>query len=114
MRVTKNRDLRLPDFKVYTLGMEYQDDPESNLDFLRKLSKPEIEMYVRGYLLACSHIRESFTKGKINFLNSLLTTESSSTKEYLGHSIELLDSYEDLIKKKELHLKDIFPQSSPR
>lgn len=85
--------------------MQYEDNPEANLAYLRTLSSPDLQLYVKGYLMACIHMREAFSRGKIEFLNSIFDAEDS---RYMAQ-VHLLDSYEKLIRKKEAKLLSLYP-----
>lgn len=90
--------------------MMYEDNPLSNLEYLRNLSKTELKMYVNGYIMACVHMREAFSRGKTDLLNVLLGLEGESIKTGIARSIKLLDAYEELVKSKEVALHELFPE----
>ena len=88
--------------------MEYEDDPNANLEFLKSLNKAEIRLYVKGYVMSCVHTREALSTLRYEILSHLLEKEN----EQLEFMVKGIDHIEGLISKKEHTLLERFPEIS--
>ena len=87
--------------------MEYDDNPLANLDYLKSLSKAEISSYIKGYVMACTHLRECFTQVESELLLRLMESEADTDATCL---LRFLDRLDELVSRKEASLRVGYPE----
>lgn len=86
----------------------YEDFPNTLRAELKGFSKAERVAYLKGYITACGHTREGFTKVRSVLLTELLEFRGDVVtvqKRIIEKEVELLDYIEASVQKKQTQLE---------